>query len=523
MKKMRGHSGKEREKEYGNGKESAKADRKVYVKAEGRGPGKRWLLASPDFYKRGCSLAFVGAACFFLIRYAYVWKWVEGLSLFVPGEAFFRPFLRIPGGMLAYAGSFLTQLLYYPVAGCLIFVGLLYAVQGLTIRAFRLPDRFYPLSFIPSLLLLAAVLNVGYTWATLKAPGHFFVPALGCCFFLSCCWLYRQIGNGYARMGMALLVTAAYPLFGFYALFGAGLCLMQEWLEKTGKLRFCLILAGAAMIWLVPKLYYFGVDGTEQEISRLYVAGLPPFFIRRAELMLWMPYLLLFGCYVFFTLLAEICKVSGQTIPDATERKPDGRMRLASAAVFGVALLFTATQAYGNENFEAGVRSNLAIEAGDWQEAAERVGRVTQNPTRDVAVNGQLADLYLGKPPFPAEAPPLPLTYKDARPGLLTFMQLSGLQMNYYGGQINVCYRWAVELSIEYGWQVSRLKLLVKCALLNGEPELAQKYNNLLKRTLFHKKWAEKYQAYIDHPERMKHDREFARIPKDMLPDRFVE
>lgn len=505
MKKMRGFPGKKRKKEGEKGDE------------------KRRRVTSPDLYRIGCSLVFLAFACYFLMKYTYVWKWVEGLSLFVPGEAFFRPFLRIPGGILAYTGCFLTQFLYYPVAGCLIFVGLLYAVQQLTVRAFRMPDRFYPLSFVPSLLLLTAVLNVGYTWATLKAPGHFFVPALGCSFFLACYWFYRQVGNGYVRMGMVLLITTTYPLFGFYALFGAGLCLVQEWLEKTGKFRFCLILAGAATIWLVPKLYYFGLDGTEQEISRLYVAGLPPFFIRRSELMLWMPYLLLFGWYAFGALFTEIFKPSGRVMPSTAQGESARRTRFASATVFAAALLFTGIQAYENENFEAGVRSNLAIEAGDWQEAAETVAQVKKNPTRDVAINGQLAGLYLGKPQLPAETPPLPVTYKDARPGILTFMQLSGLQMNYYGGQINVCYRWAVELSIEYGWQVSRLKLLVKCALLNGEPELAQKYNNLLKRTLFHKKWAEKYQAYIDHPERMKHDREFARIPKDMSPDRFVE
>lgn len=513
MKKMREHSEKEREKKEG----------KEYAKADEKGPRKRPSFTSPGFYKISCSLVFLAFACYFLMKYAYVWKWVEGLSLFVPGEAFFRPFLRIPGGILAYSGCFLTQFLYYPVGGGLIFVGLLYAVQQLTVRAFRMPDRFYPLSFVPSLLLLTAVLNVGYTWATLKAPGHFFVPALGCSFFLACYWFYRQVGNGYVRMGMVLLITAAYPLFGFYALFGAGLCLVQEWLEKTGKFRFCLIFAGAAAIWLVPKLYYFGLDGTEQEISRLYVAGLPPFFIRRSELMLWMPYLLLFGWYAFGALFAEIFKPSGRVMPSAAQGESARRTRFVSATVFAAALLFTGIQAYENENFEAGVRSNLAIEAGDWQEAAETVAQVKKNPTRDVAINGQLAGLYLGKPQLPAETPPLPVTYKDARPGILTFMQLSGLQMNYYGGQTNVCYRWAVELSIEYGWQVSRLKLLVKCALLNGEPELARKYNNLLKQTLFHTSWAEKYQAYIDHPERIKQDPEFARIPKDASPNRFVE
>lgn len=484
------------------------------MKKKGIAP-KREEVGFSCFYKRGLDLLFAGFAFIFLMKYAYVWKWVEGLSLFVPDVAFFGPFTKIPGGMLAYAGSFLTQFLYYPAAGCLLFVALLYAVQQLTAHALGISGRFYPCSFIPSLLLLAAVVNMGYTWATLKAPGHFFVPVLGCCFFLLAFEGYRRIGNPYARTMMTFLLLAAYPFFGFYALFGAGLCWVREVLEGTGKMRFLLLPIGVAAIWLVPKLYYYGVDGTEQEISRLYIAGLPPFFIRRAELMLWMPFLLLFGCYALFALLPEVFGKG--------ERKTAVWERRGACIAFGLALLFTVSQAYENENFKAGIRSNLAIEAGEWEKAAGAVAEAGPHPTRDVAVNRQLAGLYLGKPQPAAEMPPLPAAYKDARPGILTFMQLSGLQMNYYGGQANICYRWAMELSVEFGWQVSRLKLLVKCALLNGERELARKYNNRLKKTLFHKTWAEKYQQYIDHPERMKQDPEFARIRVDSSPNRFVE
>lgn len=470
---------------------------------------------SPVYYKRGFDGAFGAFAFFLLMKYAYVWKWVEGLSLFLPDSDFFRPFMKIPGGMLAYAGSFLTQFLYYPVAGCLLFVALLYGVQRLTAGAFRIPARFYPCSFIPSLLLLTAVVNVGYTWATLKAPGHFFVPALGCILFLSGFWLYRQIGNAYLRFAIVLLLIAVYPLFGFYALFGAGLCLVHESLGHSEKWRWIGIFIGIAALWLVPRLYYFGIDATEQEISRLYVAGLPPLFIRRTELMLWMPFLLLFGYYAVLAFLTNEV--------DQEKKRVDRRSAAISLTAFLAVGVCTVSQAYENDNFKACVRSSLAIEAGEWQKAEEAVAGVKKNPMPDVVINGNLASLHLGKRLVSPEIPPVPVFYKDSRPGLLTYMQLSGLQMNYYAGQTNVCYRWAMELSVEFGWQVSRLKLLVKCALLNGEPELAQKYNRLLMQTLFHKEWARKYQHYIDHPERISQAPEFARLPVDPSPNRFVE
>ena len=163
-----------------------------------------------------------------------------------------------------------------------------------------------------------------------------------------------------------------------------------------------------------------------------------------------------------------------------------------SWGLFVAGMLFTLWQAYGNPNFEAGVRSSLAIEAGDWQEAAKEAGRVRAGATRDVVINGRMANSYLGRPFSRDPEPMIPATYKDSRQGLLTFMQLCGLNMNYYGGQTNICYRWAVELSVEY-------------------------------QTLFHKDWAERYGRMIDQPELISQDPEFARIPKDPLPNRFVE
>ena len=71
--------------------------------------------------------------------------------------------------------------------------------------------------------------------------------------------------------------------------------------------------------------------------------------------------------------------------------------------------------------------------------------------------------------------------------------------------------------------QHPRLKLLVKCALLNGEYALARKYNDQIGQTLFHKDWAERYGRMIDQPELISQDPDFARIPKDPLPNRFVE
>ena len=458
------------------------------------------------------TLLFVVFAMGWLLRYGYVWRWVESLSLFVPGETYFRTFLNNPGGVLAYVGSFLTQFLYVPIVGCAILVALLCLVQWATKCLFRLSGYWALCVYLPAFLLLAAVLNVGYTWATLKAPGHFFVPTLGTLAALGGLVAFRRVPDFLGRLVVMLALVALYPFLGFYALFAAGLCLIEECVRRPGRLCGVLLVVGVAAIYLFPKLYYYGLDATEQELSRLYVAGLPTFYIRRAELMLWLPFLLLVFVFLAISLLPG-------------ERVNGGRpLAIGAWGTFGMGLLFMLWQTYDDPDFEASVRSSLAIEDEDWPTAAQALeGRRGKATTRIVAINDQLAAAYLDKPLPQTALPAIPPSYKDSRPGLLTFMQLSGLGMNYYSGQMNLAYRWAMELSVEYGFRVSYLKWLVKCALFNGELALAQKYNDQLKRTLFHRDWAVRYQRYIDRPELIEKDATFSRIPRDPLPNRFVE
>ena len=454
-------------------------------------------------------------ACALLFMNLPIWKWVESLSLFLPGTQFFQRFLHIPGGILAYLGCFLTQSLHYPVLGSLLFVALLFVVQRLTEAVFSFSKEAYPLSFIPSFMLLTAVVNMGYTWLTIKAVGHFFTPTLGCCFFLLSAWAYLHIKYPLVRLVIILALAFSYIWFGFYALCAVGLCALLEGKRNVDLKRYVLfLLIGVVAIWLTPKLCYYSFDTTEQEISRMYLGGMPDFFVRKSELMLWMPFLILIGCLIIFAACSIFTVVH---LPNKLKGIP--------MAFYLCALLFTASQVYRNENFTASVRANLAMDTGDWQEAYHVARNVKGNPSRDVIINGELAQVMLGMPKANQELPDIPASYKDSRPGFSTFMQLAGLPMLYYMGQTNLCYRWGMEMSVEYGWRPSSLKYMVRCALLKGEYALANKYNGILMKTMNHKDWAKKYQPFIDNPDLMKQEKEFIQIAsaaKD-LPDMFVE
>jgi hypothetical protein len=51
---------------------------------------------------------------------------------------------------------------------------------------------------------------------------------------------------------------------------------------------------------------------------------------------------------------------------------------------------------------------------------------------------------------------------------------------------------------VEYGWRVEHLKLLARCAILNGELTVARKYLDLLGQTRFHADWADQYRPLLE-------------------------
>ena len=60
---------------------------------------------------------------------------------------------------------------------------------------------------------------------------------------------------------------------------------------------------------------------------------------------------------------------------------------------------------------------------------------------------------------------------------------------------------------------------MTRCALVNGETEVAKKYIGLLKHTRFHKKWAEAQEQYADHPEKMKDDKDYAIVKRLLMQE----
>lgn len=441
---------------------------------------------------------------------------IQELSLFQPTQLFFEGNMKVAGGLLTYLGTFLTQFFFYPWIGSLIFILLLLFVQFLTLKAFALPKRYYSLTFIPSFALLLALTQLGYLIFSFKSPGYVYSNLLGVVIILGSLWIYQKIASSIMRsVVIALFVLLLYPFLGFYVLLGALLfCIYEGMLfqkDKNLKQLFPMVI-GIIFILVVPYgfyQYYY----TQINFQYIYISGLPTFKFDKNEAVLWIPFIALFASLFFFSFFSF--------------KRNKIETKLFNVIIVTVIYLFTFYGLYKysfeDENFQTEIAMDLAIFNNDWNEVLNLADNLKGEPTRLIVLDTNLALQKLkiaGDKMFAYKNGAKPFKKKYLSTQL---MQMGCRPLYFQNGKINYCYRWCMEDMVEYGMNVEYLKYMVKCSLLNKEFILAQKYNDVLKKTLFHRSWALEYQKYIDQPNLMDGNSEFKAIYPFMAYDDILD
>ena len=435
---------------------------------------------------------------FSAFEYEYLFR-VQELSLWLPTKVYFDERMLVPGGLMTYFACFLTQFFYYPVLGALIYVLLLLLVQWLTMRVFRMSKRHALLALIPSVLILCCSMEAGYWIFQIKTQGYFYSMLVGFLFTLSAIYLF-QIVKGWRRWLMVVGVAAlGYPLFGFYALLallGTALWVLRE--GKDGKGAVALLCVVGVIV--TPILYYNVYAQTR--FVDMFTIGMPAFEFSKRDLFTWVPYVLL---YLFPLVMPFVPLGRSENAVAKNSFIMEGLGVGAFIIVFG--LLFW----YRDPNFRAEIKMNHYMERLEWRKALEVAKEQKQTPTRLIVLNKNLALLKLGKAGDEmfhyldgGEAPKSPLQIR--------LMQVGGKMLYYHYARMNFCYRWCLEDAVEYGWKIDYLKYMVRTSLISDEPDLAQKYINTLKKTLFYRDWAKKYEKMVKNPSLIAKDREMASI-----------
>ena len=416
----------------------------------------------------------------------FLWK-LQDQNLFLNTKLFFNEQMVVPGGLLSWMGTYLTQYFYYPWLGTVLLCLCWLLMMWFTKRAFKLSNQWSALTLVPVALLLLTIVDMGYWVYILKLPGHVFVGTLGTTAVAGLLWAFRALPHYFGLRLIFIVITAilGYPFLGIYGLgttllMGLFIWNLEQplWQKITGSV---LALAGAAF---VPQLCYHLVY-YQTNLANIYYAALPLFFVTEEYHAYYLPY---YGLALFFVLM-----VTGEGLC-----KHITLGKFQKWIVLGTQVLLVAGLAWGvshfwykDENFHHELKMQRCIEQNDWQGVVAEGALQQDEPTRAIVMMRNLALSRLGR-----QANEMYL-YKNGSkryeaPFDMRLMLCVGPLMYYQYGMLNYCNRLSTEMGVEFGWRVSNLKLLAKCTILNKEDSEARKYLNLLKHTTFYADWAEK-------------------------------
>ncbi len=451
-------------------------------------------------------LALAAIACGLLVYESdLLWK-VQELNLFMNTSLFFRQQMVVPAGILTYVGTWLTQLFYYPWLGVTVLCGWWLLLLWLLKRTFAVPARWTALLLIPVALLLLTNVDQGYWIYMLKLRGHFFLTTIATVSVAALLWGFRSMPDKYWLRAVWLVLTAVvgYPLLGIYGL--AAILLMGIWswrLMPRGRAAIHTLIA--VLLAIAVPLFCYRYVYHETNLANIYYAGLPVFFITEEYPWYYTPYYLL-----ALFMLVMVC------LPTANSQQPKANSpKWLPWAVQAVALAVVAWGVvhfwYKDENFHHEVKMMHLIDQTDWEGVLQEAARQDDEPTRAIVLMRNLALARLGR------QGDLMYEYRNGSkaydaPFGMRQMLVNGTLVYYQYGLLNSCSRLCTEMGVEFGWRAEHIKLLARCAVLNNEKEVARKYINILKKTMFFDGWAEKTEQLLNNPKLIAQDREMEPI-----------
>ena len=455
---------------------------------------------------------------------------VNELSSFIFDNLFFERMMWKPAGLLHYVSSFFVQFFYYPALGAAIYVALLYAVYRLVVKIFCLSQNYKLLALVPVVALVASNVQLGYWIFYLKQPGYYYMALLATLLFLLALWLYKCLNEPLRVLFVVLWSVVGYPLLGAYALVSALLFGFYSVVTAiVGRKKMLLpvvtLVVALLVVGIVPQVFYKFYTSTTSEY--LYGAGFPinqwvTSYVAKVEhgdssywhytCIYWIPFAVLLlsfvGLCLYVAFRSRLCESQKAKC-------------VVTSSVVAYAVLLLCVFWYNDNNFRIENKQNRAMWDCRWRDVAE-YAKDAEVPTRQVVMNKNIALFKLGT--AGAEMFAYPDGSSDILAPMSVHLSQTGGKMSYFQyGKFNYSYRWCVEDAVEYGWRYEYLKHAARSMLLAGEYRLAQRYVDILKRTLFYRGWAEGIERYIENPALIEKTNEFS-MPLQLLcyPDELA-
>jgi len=431
----------------------------------------------------------------------YVLFYQEKSSLFIFSSEFLLENLHQPGGFLIYLGKFFSTFFYYPVMGALIISGI-------------------------STLAVWIISKIIFSITGTKAS---FLP-----FFLGIAFFFIQTDYRYLfynNLGL-FLQLGLYFLVIRYLTYWRGwipFLIIPLWFFLTGGFSFVFSI-------MLTSHYAFGKEkGNWSKILILWFLNLTIFYISQnflffqpGKVLLVFPFaernagsqsVLFLTIAAILAILPAIARIR-LSFP-ARLKVSDLLTWLISISLLVISLVFISIM-----QFDKKTKEYFHVEKLFYQNKYDEViAYNSANPSTNsltiflnniaLCETDKLNDLlfhYLQSP----EGNTLFLKWE-----MFGEVLKRGGSFYYTIGMINEAHRWAFENMVMKGQSPEGLKMLIKTDLINGNYEVASSYNSILKKTLFYKNEAKRFEKLLFNDTALNADREIGEKRRNRLVSDF--
>lgn len=418
---------------------------------------------------------------------AGIFIYQENKSLFIFSGEYLQKFTAKPGGLLTYAANFLTQGFFSPLYGSLLFSILLILIclasSAIVKRLSVSNSHRLIIILLPSVMLLLLQSRYDYsiqqTLGFLVVAGWFLISAFSV--------------NKYFRSAVIFLFPLFYYIAGSFAFIYLGMYLTFNLLYEKKRNKYLLpltlaVIAGLTII-LAKEVVFL------QPLN--HILGYPLFFADTTRLSV---YLVTLGIlFVAFPLIIKLPYIfTGNRLTRVIELT-------TPLILFAVSVIIISGQY--NPILENVMKVEEHIYDRDWDAV---ISQHEKSPSPNIIgqyyYNLALSEKgQLGQRMFAAPQSYGPMSLTLPRGGEHTYR---ALYFYYTIGLINEARHLAFELMVRNGYTPENLKMLIKTELLNGNYKIAERYINVLKKTLHYKSRAEKYEKMLNNPQLVNSDPE---------------
>lgn len=463
------------------------------------------VLNTDDYVLMGLFL--IAAFGYFCFVGNYVLFFQETQSLFIFSGEYLHHFLLKPGGLLEYTARFLTQFYAGKFSGSII-LSVILTLPGIIL--YRINKRLisgisFSLLFllIPSCFML--LMQANYY--------HMMEYNLGFLLILFYYLFLVSSGKKYHRILVLILFPLFYYLAGAYAMIFAGMFIIHNLFLEKGKQKYVytlfLLTVAAATFLIFWKIIFL------QPVEHIILFPLP--LLENASYKAI--FFILTGYIVFYPL---ICSVTIMGNNSRLNKRIYSFMSIIIVFAIAIFLLF---KIYNPQTARV-VELERLIFSEKWDEA---ITFQEKKPSRNLigqyfynialSETDQLCDrLFFESQDFGAGSLVLPWGDEHLNRGAYFYYSI---------GLINEAHRWAYEEMVVYGYRPQNIRLLAKTSLINGDYRMARKYLNILKKTIYYRGWAKKYEAMADNPDLIRSDPELGAklkiLPKSNFFIKFNE